>query len=559
MPEQRLTLAEGWYRFGVADKDAVVVVTLADPALPAFVQLTATSATPAHARLAAGTYRAETVSNLPSPAWSLVRLDAAARLRFFSTEVFRRLKAGQSPEAFLRQIGRVFHRSTGTGGVAGAGAGTSPAGLPASGPLAVARLADITRGVRYAECEGPAIFVTACDEASLLSQSYRSFTTDPARRDDCELLFTLPAGAVLAPDALRKLARPFIDSPGVDLVFADVFHDSTSTYNFAHDPRLHGASGDLSPIVLRRRAATTPRRIVRLGEPLAIVKALTAAYSPPPPPPPTDTPVSCIIPTRDRAGLLEQVTTGLLDGSDGVGDIVVVDNGSVQTETFALFERLARHGVKIIRDDGDFNFSRLCNVGSRQAESPLLAFINNDIKVRRRDWLSNLARWAVLPDVGAVGTRLLYEDNSLQHGGIALGLGGVCGHPFRHWPEAAWSQVPSLVHPGTRSAVTGAVLMVEAAKFNAAGGFDAEHFPVTLNDVDLCLRLQKAGYDCVYDPAGEAWHLEGRSRGEDDAPLKRARRDAEIRTFLSRWAAEIEAERWFSPLLSRAHEEIRLL
>lgn len=564
MPEQRLTLAAGWYRFGVADKDAVVVVTLADPGLPAFVQLTFTSATPAHARLADGHYTVGIASNLRSPTWTIVRLGAGARLMFFANEFFKRLKGRQSPGAFIRQIGRVFSRANGMGTVAEAGAHARPAGPPSAGPLAKARLADILRGVRYPDCEGPEIFVALGGDSdvappSLRSQSYKSFTTDPARRDSCDLFFNLPAGAVLAPDALQKLARPFADSPDVDLVFADVFHEGIPTYNFGHDPRLHCDSGNLSPIVLKRRTATAPSRIVRLGEPLAIVSTVATHYFPPPPPPPTDAPISCIIPTRDRADLLEQITTGLLDGSDGVNDIIVVDNGSAEAATFALFERLARRGVRVIRDDGDFNFSRLCNAGSGQATSPLLAFINNDIKVRHRDWLVNLARWAVRPEVGAVGTRLLYEDNSLQHGGVALGLGGVCGHPFRNWPEAAWSQVPSLIHPGTRSAVTGAVLMVEAAKFQAIGGFDAEHFPVTLNDIDLCLRLRRAGHDCVYEPAGEAWHLEGRSRGGDDAPEKRARRAAEIRTFLSRWAAEIGDEAWFSPALSRAHEDIRLL
>ncbi|CAL4869159.1 hypothetical protein MMA231_03450 (plasmid) [Asticcacaulis sp. MM231] len=588
MPEQQLALqalspgrtfraVRGWYRFRVLTQSSVAVFTLQDHQQPAFVEITATWQKPGHAKIAAGDYVLTLRKSDDNATVSIERMDHFELVVFFARETLKRIKLGTSPLALLRHARRALKASEDYGQVAELPVSQALSHHAPPGKLSRAYFDRLNLPQDIALAIHPRIYIdiTSPGESAMRSlalQTYVHFTVDPVLRSTCQYVLALPGDAWLGVNALAIMAATGLQTDA-KVVYADVFIGETPTFSFAFDKRLHTHADMLSDLVMVARplddndgdlTGLTWQDISRISLPLAQYNhpfnslntgkrqiACNCARS--------DARVSCIIPTRDRAGLLANIARGLLDESESVEDIIVVDNGSIEPETHTLFERLRSRGVKIVRDDGDFNFSRLCNLGAAHAESPILAFINNDIEVARSDWLSQMARQALQPDVGAVGTRLLYKDGSLQHGGVALGMFGHSGHLFRRWPRESWQTIPSLIYASSRSAVTGAVLVIEASKFHRVGGFDSLHFPVTLNDVDLCLRLNEAGFGCVYEPAGEAYHLEGVSRGDDMSSEKQARRNAELRHFIRKWNKAIEAELWFSPALSRTHENIRIL
>ncbi len=150
--------------------------------------------------------------------------------------------------------------------------------------------------------------------------------------------------------------------------------------------------------------------------------------------------VSIVIPTRDQVGFLRRCVETLRAGTTySPVEIVIVDNGSREPETLDYLEELTKAGTRVVRDDGVFNFSRLINRGAREARGDLLAFLNNDVEVTEAEWLGEMVSHAMRSSVGAVGARLWYPDNTLQHGGVVLGLGGVAGHAYHRVPRG---------HPG---------------------------------------------------------------------------------------------------------------
>ncbi|EGF93566.1 glycosyl transferase family 2 family protein [Asticcacaulis biprosthecium C19] len=245
--------------------------------------------------------------------------------------------------------------------------------------------------------------------------------------------------------------------------------------------------------------------------------------------------VSIVIPTKIRAEMLRACVDSLALNRTVEVEIIIVDNGAEGNAMVALLAELSRRpDVKLIRDDGGFNFSRLCNEGAAQARYPLLLFLNDDIEALDGDWLAAMRDYVARPDVGAVGARLLYTDRTLQHAGVASNLVPGPGHPWRGVAPDVWQSHPFLAQPGDVDAVTGACLMMRRDVFDAVGGFDAEAFSVTLNDVDLCLRVREQGLKIVYAPDATLLHKEGQSRRRDDDPAERARRQAELRAYVAR-------------------------
>ena len=243
-------------------------------------------------------------------------------------------------------------------------------------------------------------------------------------------------------------------------------------------------------------------------------------------------PVSIIIPTRDRLDLLEPCIASLRRLEDVAYDIVIVDNGTVEPKALAYLVGLAAQpDVIVLRQDIPFNFSRLCNAGATVAKGDALLFLNDDVEAMDGTWLAHMLAWLSDPTVGAVGARLLYPSRDLQHAGIATNLVPGPGHPWRGASPEVWSSHPLLNTPGEVDAVTGACLLVRRADFRAVGGFDEEAFAITLNDVDLCLKLRRRGLKSLYAPAATLIHKEGQSRGEDHSPAERTRRRRELTAF----------------------------
>jgi GT2 family glycosyltransferase len=270
--------------------------------------------------------------------------------------------------------------------------------------------------------------------------------------------------------------------------------------------------------------------------------------------------VSVVIPTKDRAELLRVVLDGLLTGTDYPAiEVVVVDNGSTEPAALALLEQAAADPrVRVLSRPGPFNFSGLSNDGAAAARGPLLLFLNNDIEVVAPGWLTELASIAVEDGVGAVGAKLSYPDGTLQHGGVVLGVGGVAGHSHPDIGPDDPGYFGRMVISQEVSAVTGACLMMRRAVFEEVGRFDAAHLAVAFNDIDLCLRVRKAGYRVIWTPHAALTHHESKSRGKEDTPEKRARFEAEVATMTERWGPELRNDPYYNPNLARAKALFRL-
>lgn len=247
--------------------------------------------------------------------------------------------------------------------------------------------------------------------------------------------------------------------------------------------------------------------------------------------------VSIIIPTRDRLSLLEKCIATILDRTDYPSfEIIVVDNGSIEAETLAYLDTIGSMDARcrVARDPQPFNFSRLVNTGARAATGSLLCLLNNDIEVFNRYWLSEMVSHASQDDVGAVGAMLYYPDDTIQHGGVILGIGGVAGHIHHGSPRGSAGYMGRAAVAQEFSALTGACLLVKASAYMEVGGFD-EELAVAFNDIDFCLKLLDAGYRNVWTPHAELYHHESASRGHENTPEKIKRFATEVERMKSRW------------------------
>jgi len=256
-----------------------------------------------------------------------------------------------------------------------------------------------------------------------------------------------------------------------------------------------------------------------------------------------------VIPTRDRADLLSACLSALAATRPTNFEVLIVDNGSQEDTTLCLLRSaVADSRIRTLDMPGPFNFSDLCNCAAGQARGQVLVFLNNDTTIMQPDWLAHLICWATRPDVGAVGAKLLYPSGRLQHGGIVLGLGGFAAHIESEAPGDHPGYLGRLEVPHEVSAVTGACLAVEKAKFDAVGGFDAASFPIELGDVDLCLRLRARGWHTILASEVSLIHHESATRGRaDDGEARYAH---EHRQFRRRWQACIADDPYFHPALS---------
>ena len=268
--------------------------------------------------------------------------------------------------------------------------------------------------------------------------------------------------------------------------------------------------------------------------------------------------VSILIPTRDRIELLRTCIESLVSRSTYPHmEVIVIDNGSVEPESLQYFEQLKRQGIRVVRDDGPFNYSALNNRAAALAKGSFLCLMNNDIEITTPNWLEEMLSFAALPNVGAVGTRLWYpNDLGLQHGGVIIGIGGVAGHAHPRAPKgnAGYFGRVSLHH--RLLAVTAACLLIRKSHYDKVNGLD-EKLAVAFNDVDFCLRLHEAGLACIYTPHAEMVHHESASRGDDLTGERHARFMKEVHFMTDRWRDKLENDPFYSPNLSLEHGDFR--
>jgi GT2 family glycosyltransferase len=270
--------------------------------------------------------------------------------------------------------------------------------------------------------------------------------------------------------------------------------------------------------------------------------------------------VSIVIATRDRKDLLQGCIESISAKTDYPNyEIVIVDNGSREQETLTYLEGLKRRGgVRVMRDDGGFNFSRLNNLGVREAGGDYVLLLNNDIEVESPEWLSEMISLAVQSGVGCVGARLWYPNGKLQHGGVILGLGGFAAHAHRGMPRGHYGYFNRACLTHSMSAVTGACLLVRKSLYEAAGGLDEKDLAIGYNDVDFCLKIRAEGYRNLICAEADLIHHESASRGEDSSPEKRERFRREGAVLKTRWKDMIDHDPAYNPNLTDAAEDFGL-
>jgi O-antigen biosynthesis protein len=273
--------------------------------------------------------------------------------------------------------------------------------------------------------------------------------------------------------------------------------------------------------------------------------------------------VSIIIPTRDLGEILDNCLESIFTKSAYPNyEVVVIDNGSTEKNTeqaIAKWTAKEPNRFRCYRLDIPFNFSKINNYAVKQAQGDYLLFLNNDTEVITPDWIEGMVEQAQRSAIGAVGSLLLYPDNTIQHAGIVMGLGGLAAHSHYGFPVTTPGYLGQVKCISNVLAVTGACLMCRREVLEAIGGFD-EELVVAYNDVDLCLKMVAKGYRNVYLPHVVLYHHESKSRGYEDTPQKQERLRREANIIKSRWQKFIDNDHCYSPNLTRdfADYSIRL-
>lgn len=270
--------------------------------------------------------------------------------------------------------------------------------------------------------------------------------------------------------------------------------------------------------------------------------------------------VSLVIPTRDRPDLLRPCVSSIRERTDYANyEVIVVDNGSREPATLACFRDLEEAAnVRVIGYGHPFNYSAINNFAVAQARGAVVGLVNDDIEVISPGWLTEMVSWAVRPDVGCVGAKLLYGDGTVQHAGMVTGVGMLTDHAFRGLTRHDPGYFGRAAVVSNVSAVTGACLLVRKALYEEMGGLNETDLPVAFNDVDFCLRLVEAGYRSVWTPFAELYHHESASRGADDKPDKFLRHLGEIRYMRERWGERIARDPYYSVNLSRRRADFTI-
>ena len=247
--------------------------------------------------------------------------------------------------------------------------------------------------------------------------------------------------------------------------------------------------------------------------------------------------LSIIIPNKDHIEDLKRCMDSIEEKSTYRNyEYLIVENNSTQKETFAYYEQLEAKNprVRVLYWDGPFNYSAINNFGAKEAKGEYLLLLNNDTEIINPDCLEELLGYCMREDVGIVGARLYYEDDTIQHAGVVLGFGGIAGHCFVQQPRSSTGYCHRIICAQDYSAVTAACMMVKKEIFDAVGGL-SEDLQVAFNDIDFCIKVRDYGKLVVYNPYAELYHYESKSRGLEDTPEKIARFNKEIATLERHW------------------------
>lgn len=247
--------------------------------------------------------------------------------------------------------------------------------------------------------------------------------------------------------------------------------------------------------------------------------------------------VSVVIPNKDHHSDLDLCIRSLMEkGTYKNLEFIVVENNSTDKATFSYYERIQKEypNVRVVTWEKGFNFSAINNFGVKHARGEYLLFLNNDTEIIEKDVIREMLGYCQREDVGAVGARLLYQDDTIQHAGVVVGFGGIAGHTFIGLHRAENSYFHRAMCAQDYSAVTAACIMTKKALFDQVEGF-TEELAVAFNDIDFCMKIRSLGKLVVYNPYALLYHYESKSRGLEDTPEKVARFNREIAIFAKRW------------------------
>ncbi|MCQ8850419.1 glycosyltransferase family 2 protein [Alteromonas stellipolaris] len=277
---------------------------------------------------------------------------------------------------------------------------------------------------------------------------------------------------------------------------------------------------------------------------------------------PTEQPlVSLIIPTRDGYDILKQCLESIYDKTTYDNfEIIVVDNQTSCEKTLGLFNDYsdAKNNFSVLKWDKPFNYSAINNFAVSQAKGEVVGLVNNDIEVINGDWLTEMVSHALRPEIGCVGAKLYYPNDTIQHAGVVLGIGGVAGHSHKYFHKSEPGYFTRLHLVQNMSAVTAACLVVRKSVFEEVGGLNEKDLTVAFNDVDFCLKVHTAGYRNLFTPWAELYHHESISRGEEDTPEKIQRFNKESTYMKEQWGDLLKADPAYNKNLSSKHENFSL-
>ena len=275
-----------------------------------------------------------------------------------------------------------------------------------------------------------------------------------------------------------------------------------------------------------------------------------------------DPKVSILIPNKDHTDDLEKCLHSIWTKTSWENfEVIVIENNSTDPATFAYYETLPSRfaDCRVVYYKGVFNFSAINNFGATFAEGEHLLLLNNDIEVLSHDFLRELLSYSQRPDVGAVGAKLYYPDDTIQHAGVLMGINGSAGHSHKSYPRTAVGDMYRLVTTQNYMAVTGACLMTKASLYRAFYGLDEEKFAVAYNDVDYCLKLWQRGLLNVYTPRAEAYHYESKSRGLDTLSENAKRYEREKANFYAKYQQYIDNyDPYYNPHFNNLFENFGL-
>tara|TARA_R110002051_G_C8769475_1_gene503462 strand:+ start:3298 stop:5580 length:2283 start_codon:yes stop_codon:yes gene_type:complete len=271
--------------------------------------------------------------------------------------------------------------------------------------------------------------------------------------------------------------------------------------------------------------------------------------------------VSLVIPTRDGYDILKQCLESIYNKTSYENfEIIVVDNQTSCEKTLALFNDYidAKSNFSVLKWDKPFNYSAINNFAVSQASGDVVGLINNDIEVISEHWLTEMVSHALRPEIGCVGAKLYYPNDTIQHAGVVLGIGGVAGHSHKYFHKSEPGYFTRLHLVQNMSAVTAACLLVRKSVFEEVGGLNEEDLTIAFNDVDFCLKVHTAGYRNLFTPWAELYHHESISRGEEDTPEKIARFNKESEYMKEKWMKVLSNDTAYNPNLSITHENFSL-